>query len=104
HPRMVTVFLAAMRKIIGLANALAWCEERLARAGGGADDDAVAAVVADVIARVRLGGEAVLLELTERFDGVRRDRVRVDTTELEAAAALVPVELRGAIDLAMRRV
>ncbi|HET7626937.1 MAG TPA: histidinol dehydrogenase, partial [Bacillales bacterium] len=47
--------------------------------------------VVDIIADVRQRGDAAVLALTERFDGVRLDRLRVDETEIDAAyAALDP--------------
>ncbi|HEX7039165.1 MAG TPA: histidinol dehydrogenase [Trueperaceae bacterium] len=93
-----------MRLVEGTRAALEWCEGRLRGRWGAASRGAVAAAVADVLERVRAGGEAAVLELTERFDGVARERVLVDAAELEAGAARVPAGLRRAIDEAMARV
>jgi len=54
-----------------------------------AADDAADAVK-EIIAAVRAGGDRALMELTERFDGVRPDALEV--TEAEMAAALKEVE------------
>jgi len=93
-----------MRLVTGTAEALAWCERRLAAGRAAARRDAVAAAVAEVVASVRDRGEAAVLELTARFDGVRPSSVRVPAAALEAGAARVPPELRDAIDLAIDRV
>lgn len=64
----------------------------------------VATAVAEIIARVRAGGQAALLEYTRRFD-------RADLTSLEAAphelagwASACPPGLRSALEYAARRV
>ena len=54
--------------------------------------------VRDIIARVRSEGDAALVELTERFDGVRLDQLRVPTDELAAAAGRIPGGLRTALE------
>ena len=74
----------------GTAEALAWWERRLAAGRAAARRDAVAAAVAEVVASVRDRGEAAVLELTARFDGVRPSSVRVPAAALEAGAARVP--------------
>jgi histidinol dehydrogenase len=45
--------------------------------------------VSEIIARVRIGGDKALLALTEQFDRVRLDSVRVDAAEFEAARKAV---------------
>lgn len=62
-------------------------------------DEPVAAV-RDIIARVRAEGDAALLELTERFDGVRLDHLRVPPGELAAAVERIPDDLRRALEAA----
>ena len=93
-----------MRLVEGRRAALEWCERRREAVWTEGRRAEVAAAVADVIERVRAGGEAAVLELTERFDGVRRGRVLVAREELEAGAARVPRELAAAIDTAIARV
>ena len=63
-------------------------------------DGPVAAIIADVRAR----GDAALLDLTERFDGVRPGLLRVAAEEVDDAAATVPAELAEALDLAAGRI
>jgi len=54
----------------------------------------VAAVVADLIDSVRADGDAALLELTERFDGVRLENLAVGPAEFAAARSqLTPVQI-----------
>jgi histidinol dehydrogenase len=58
--------------------------------------DAVRAILGDVKAR----GDAALRELTERFDGVVLDQLRVPSDELRAAREGVPAPLRDALERA----
>ncbi|GAA1320548.1 histidinol dehydrogenase [Leucobacter albus] len=60
--------------------------------------------VAEIIADVRARGTAAVLDLTERFDGVRTAALRVPAEELERAWAEAPVSLRDAIELSIARV
>ncbi|HEV2700229.1 MAG TPA: histidinol dehydrogenase [Steroidobacteraceae bacterium] len=54
----------------------------------------VAADAARLVAQVRAGGDAALLELTERFDGVRLGALAVGAAEMAAARAkLTPAQL-----------
>jgi histidinol dehydrogenase len=59
------------------------------------------AAVRDIIAEVREHGDASLLELTERFDGVALDALRVPDAALDAAVAALSPELRAAMDAAI---
>ncbi|WP_226468123.1 histidinol dehydrogenase [Luteimonas panaciterrae] len=60
--------------------------------------------VADILARVREGGDAVLRELGTRFDGVTLPSLEVQGEEFDSAEASVPAELRAAMVAAMRRI
>ena len=64
--------------------------------GGEAPVAAVRAILDDVRAR----GDQALLDLTERFDGVRPDPIRVPPVELKAALEAVPAALREALEAA----
>lgn len=55
--------------------------------------DAVRSILADVRER----GDDALRELTERFDGVRLDAIRVSTSEIETASKAVSVEVIAAL-------
>ncbi len=57
--------------------------------------------VRSIIEDVRSGGDEVLLRLTERFDGVVRDQVRVSDEKLDAAVLGLDPVLRTAIDEAI---
>jgi histidinol dehydrogenase len=59
------------------------------------------AVVRELIAQVRQSGDAALRDLTERFDGVALDRVRVPEADLDAAVEGMAPALREAIDEAI---
>jgi histidinol dehydrogenase len=73
------------------------------RTGGGQSSEAAQRVEA-IIAQVREQGDAALLELTERFDGVRPDPLRVPADALAAAWEATPSDLREALRLAHRRI
>lgn len=61
-------------------------------------------VVRSIIEDVQARGDVVLLELTEKFDGVKLDRVLVDDAELDAAVASLSPELRAAMDTSIENV
>jgi len=60
--------------------------------------------VADILRQVRAGGDAALVELTRRFDGVTPAALEVARPEWEAAAARVEPELLDAIRDASARI
>lgn len=62
--------------------------------------EAPVAAVQAILAEVRTGGDAALLDLTERFDGVRLGSLRVPDAEVEAALAAIPAPLREALEAA----
>ncbi len=66
----------------------------------------VDAVVAEIIAAVREGGDAALVELTARFDqaSIAPDRIRIGGAEIDAATAAIPPALAAALDLAATRI
>jgi histidinol dehydrogenase len=64
----------------------------------------VASRVADTIAAVREGGDAALLELGERYDGVRPAALRVGEGELRDAPSSLDDDLLGALTLAAANV
>ena len=65
-------------------------------------DDVVAGIIADVRAR----GDAAVIELTARFDRVTLtpQTLRLTSQEIAAAAAEVPDQVRGALELAANRI
>jgi histidinol dehydrogenase len=62
--------------------------------------------VREIIERVRSGGDAALVELTERFDGValKKDRLRVNREEIEMAVKSASSELIAALEEAAMRI
>jgi histidinol dehydrogenase len=57
-----------------------------------------------ILSRVRQEGDAALMELTERFDGVRPDPLRIPRPDLAAAWEGCPTPLQEALKLAHRRI
>ncbi len=60
--------------------------------------------VLEIISAVRSGGDEVLRELTERFDGVRRESLRVSSEEISAAFQRCDPEVIAALELAADRI
>ena len=67
------------------------------------DVSSVVPVIAPIIEQVRHGGEQTLLELAERFDGVRPPALRVPAEALEAALAGLDPRVRAALEESIRR-
>ncbi|WP_274026734.1 histidinol dehydrogenase [Vibrio parahaemolyticus] len=60
----------------------------------------ITAAVADVIAKVRTQGDAALLELTEKFDRVKPESIRVPSKEINAASERLSAEMKQALEQA----
>ncbi|MGR5221209.1 histidinol dehydrogenase [Vibrio parahaemolyticus] len=60
----------------------------------------IAAAVSAVIQQVRSEGDKALLELTEKFDGVRPDSIRVSAAEIDAASARLSETMKQALEQA----
>ncbi|MGQ0679779.1 MAG: histidinol dehydrogenase [Actinomycetota bacterium] len=60
--------------------------------------------VRSIIARVLAEGDAALIELTERFDGVRLASLRVAPEEVSAALRAVPAPLLDALNESAKRI
>ncbi|HCG9202566.1 TPA: histidinol dehydrogenase [Vibrio parahaemolyticus] len=60
----------------------------------------ITAAVADVIAKVRTQGDAALLELTEKFDRVKPESIRVPSKEINAASERLSGEMKQALEQA----
>jgi histidinol dehydrogenase len=56
--------------------------------------------VREILDKVRVGGDAAVRELTERFDGVRIGELAVPAAELAAAVGRIDPELRTALEVA----
>ena len=67
------------------------------------DIDAALEAVRPICADVQRRGEVALRELSERFDKVVPEHVRVPVERLEAALATLPADLRAALEEAIRR-
>ncbi|HCM0709050.1 TPA: histidinol dehydrogenase [Vibrio parahaemolyticus] len=60
----------------------------------------ITAAVADVIAKVRTQGDAALLDLTEKFDRVKPESIRVPSKEINAASERLSAEMKQALEQA----
>jgi histidinol dehydrogenase len=60
----------------------------------------ITAAVAGVIEQVRQNGDQALRELTEKFDRVRPENIRVSAEEIQAASARLSDEMKQALDQA----
>ncbi|HHG3067202.1 TPA: histidinol dehydrogenase [Vibrio parahaemolyticus] len=60
----------------------------------------ITAAVADVIAKVRTQGDAALLELTEKFDRVKPESIRVPSKEINEASERLSAEMKQALEQA----
>ena len=67
------------------------------------DVSSVVPVVAPILEQVRHGDEQTLLELAERFDGVRPPALRVPAEALEAALTGLDPQVRAALEESIRR-
>jgi len=65
---------------------------------GGTFSDEVDATVDDILTRVRTESDAAVLDLTEKYDGVRPDPVKVPASTLEGAADALDDDLRDALE------
>ncbi len=78
--------------------------ETIAQRTGSAEMSEAARQVDAILERVRLEGDEALLDLTERFDGVRPDPLRIPAETLAEAWRTCPPDLRSALELAHRRI
>jgi histidinol dehydrogenase len=78
--------------------------EAIAGRTGGERQQQEAARVEAILAQVREQGDAALINLTEQFDGVRPDPLRIPPQQLAAAWQACAPGLREALELAHRRI
>jgi histidinol dehydrogenase len=60
----------------------------------------ITAAVAEVISKVRSEGDAALIELTEKFDRVTPDSIRVSAKEIDAASKRLSENMKNALEQA----
>jgi histidinol dehydrogenase len=60
----------------------------------------ITSAVQSVISQVRSEGDKALLDLTEKFDGIRPDSIRVSNEEIDAAAGRLSQEMKDALEQA----
>lgn len=68
------------------------------------DNTELIAKVQSVLNEVKLGGDEAVKKFTNSFDGVLLDEFSVKTDEINEANALVPNELKNAIELAAKNI
>ncbi|MEL7293384.1 MAG: histidinol dehydrogenase [Pseudomonadota bacterium] len=64
----------------------------------------ITAAVSEVIAKVRQDGDAALIELTERFDGVKPESIRVSEAEVDQACLRLSAEMKQALEQAYQNI
>jgi histidinol dehydrogenase len=95
-----TITLACLRDPAAAAARL----EAIAQRTSGAQITEAAARVDAILARVRREGDAAVIALTEEFDGVRPDPLRIPQGDLAAAWEQCPAVLQEALALAHERI
>lgn len=60
----------------------------------------ITSAVSAVIEQVRSEGDKALFDLTEKFDRVRPDSIRLSSDEIEAASSRLPVKMKQALEQA----
>ncbi|MFQ6540015.1 MULTISPECIES: histidinol dehydrogenase [Aphanothece] len=95
-----TITLACLRDQAAAAARL----EAIAQRTSGEQIIQAAARVDAILERVRREGDAALIALTEEFDGVRPEPLRIPQQELAAAWEQCPAHLRRALELAHERI
>ena len=68
------------------------------------DNAGLHSAVADILQRVRRGGDQALLELTAELDGCKLEAIEVAAKELKAASGRISDELRDALEDAAGRI
>jgi histidinol dehydrogenase len=92
--------IPCLRDAAGAGQRLAAIAERTGGSRMAREEQTVAAI----LEQVRSGGDAALLELSERFDGVRPEPLRIPEERLAEAWHATPPDLQRALDLAHERV
>ena len=64
----------------------------------------ITAAVSEVIAKVRKEGDAALLELTEKFDRVKPESIRVSAQEIDDASARLSTQMKNALEQAYENI
>ncbi|ENP8339664.1 histidinol dehydrogenase [Vibrio harveyi] len=64
----------------------------------------ITAAVSEVITKVRKEGDAALLELTEKFDRVQPESIRVSTQEIDEASARLSEKMKNALEQAYENI
>ncbi|GAD79339.1 histidinol dehydrogenase [Vibrio ezurae] len=64
----------------------------------------ITAAVTAVVDRVKKEGDKALLDLTEKFDGVRPDSIRVSSAEIDAAEQRLPEKMKAALNQAHKNI
>ncbi|CAH1570239.1 histidinol dehydrogenase [Vibrio rotiferianus] len=64
----------------------------------------ITAAVSEVIAKVRKEGDAALLELTEKFDRVKPESIRVSAQEIDEASARLSEKMKSALEQAYENI
>jgi len=100
HPAPTTLTIECLDDAVAAAARL----EAIAERTGGDPMRQQEETVAGILAAVRRDGDRALLDLSERFDGVRPEPLRVPPEQLRQAWEATPPDLRQALELAHGRI
>ena len=64
----------------------------------------ITAAVSEVIAKVRKEGDGALLELTEKFDRVQPESIRVSNQDIDEASARLSEKMKNALEQAYENI
>ena len=64
----------------------------------------ITAAVTDVITKVRSEGDAALFELTEKFDGVKPESIKVSSADIDAACERLSDKMKEALEQAYKNI
>lgn len=64
----------------------------------------ITAAVTDVITKVRSEGDAALCELTEKFDGVKPESIKVSSADIDAACERLSDKMKEALEQAYKNI
>ncbi|MGR5320827.1 histidinol dehydrogenase [Vibrio sp. DNB22_19_1] len=64
----------------------------------------ITAAVSEIIAKVRNEGDAALVELTEKFDRVKPESIRLSAQDIDKASARLPEKMKNALEQAYENI
>jgi histidinol dehydrogenase len=68
------------------------------------DDDSIKSKVSEIVAQVKLNGDAALLDFASQFDRINLQKLYLDADEISILAATIPEDAKQAIDVAYENI